>query len=311
MKSMLDISPGSLKGEELELTNFKDPQNGEITVDFSKDTKSILNDIRLAINSGADPIKLNVVLESENNLFKNGVNSLRNEKPVTISQIAKENSQLIEKLKEIKPLFGNRVDIDFLNVSKNEGITNWKDLDRLVGPTEKQLLTGLEARLKNAWENNQVSIKELTALSGNHQNASILTGSKIDKVQKSTESISKEVETPKKENLNTAQTPSQLKNERDQVFSIIKSLNSNPDVKVLNPKPGSHDGFIVGMTDNFVVQRLGSESRFFMVHDKKDLPTATVSLTDKVRVLRNEQGQSKVESLVKQQVQSNSAQLKR
>lgn len=311
MKSMLDISPGSLKGEELELTNFKDPQNGEITVDFSKDTKSILNDIRLAINSGADPIKLNVVLESENNLFKNGVNSLRNEKPVTISQIAKENSQLIEKLKEIKPLFGNRVDIDFLNVSKNEGITNWKDLDRLVGPTEKQLLTGLEARLKNAWENNQVSIKELTALSGNHQNASILTGSKIDKVQESTESISKEVETPKKENLNTAQTPSQLKNERDQVFSIIKSLNSNPDVKVLNPKPGSHDGFIVGMTDNFVVQRLGSESRFFMVHDKKDLPTATVSLTDKVRVLRNEQGQSKVESLVKQQVQSNSAQLKR
>lgn len=311
MKSMIDISPGSLKGEELELTNLKNPQNGEIGIDFSKDTKSILNDLRLAINSGADPIKLSVVLESESNLFKNAVNSLRDEKPITINQIAKENAQLIDRLKEIKPLFGNRIDIDFLNVSKNEGVTNWKDLDRLTGPTEKQLLTGLEAKLKYAWENNQVSVKELVALSGNHQNASILTGSKIDKVQGVAESIAKQVETPKKENSNTAQTPSQLKNERDQVFSIIKSFNPNPDVKVINPKPGSHDGFIVGMTDNYVVQRLGSESRFFMVHDKKDLPTATVSLNDKVRIVRNEQGQSKIESLVKQQIQSNSAQLKR
>lgn len=307
MNGKIDFAPGSLKGEELELTNVKGQGDSKSVLDFSKDTKSLMNDLRVAINSGANPIKLTVVLDSVDNLYKSALNEFKQEKPVTLNAIAKENSQLIDKLKEIKPIFGNRLELDFLNVTKNEGVTNWRDLDRISGPTEKQLHTSLEAKLKNSWENGQVSVKELVALAGNHQNASIMTGTKIPKQ----ETVEKSQPNPKPSEQLKSQTPSQLKTEKDKVLDIVKSFNSSNEVKVMKAKPGSHDGFMVGATENFVVQQLGKESKFFMVHERKDLPGVTVNPNEKVRVLRTEAGQSKVEKLGLQNSQNSSMQLKR
>ncbi|UUS62513.1 MULTISPECIES: hypothetical protein [unclassified Acinetobacter] len=310
MAGLSNLKPGSMKGDTLELSNSKNPENG-YTLDFSKSDKELLNEIRTAINSGAERIRLNVTMDSEANLFKNAVSDLKMDRITPLKAIAQENSGIANKLKTIGPIFGNRLELNVLDVPNNQAITNWRDVDKLNSPTEKQYLTAFESRLKQAWEKGTLNPKELIALSGNHQNASLLTGQKIEAIQAVKETPKTENANPKKLDPTQAMTPSQLEAERKKVFSLIESFQAGNDVKVMKPKPGVHDGFIVGVTDHFVVQRLGAESRYFMVHDKVDLPTAKVDLKERVKVHRNEQGQSKIENFSKAQDQNKSMGLKR
>lgn len=314
MTGLSHLKPGSMKGQILEITNSKNPEN-EYVLDFSKSEKELLNDLRLAINSGAENVKLNVIIDTEANLFKYAVNNLKEERITPLKGIAQENSQIVDKLKTIQPVFGNLIELEVLDVGRNQAISSWKDIDKLRSTTEKQYLETFESRLKQAWEKGQINQKGLIALSGNHQNASLITGQKIDRLQEvngpAVLNKQPKQETPKKANLIEALTPSQLEAERKKVFSIIEGMKVGRDLKVLKPQPGTHEGFIVGVTDHFVVQRLGAESSFFMVHNKADLPTAKVDFKERVRVHRNDQGQSNLKLLTHDQAQDKSTMLKR
>ncbi|UNW08242.1 hypothetical protein MOV98_17370 (plasmid) [Acinetobacter variabilis] len=118
MTGLSHLKPGSMKGQILEITNSKNPEN-DYFLDFSKSEKELLNDLRLAINSGAD-VKLNVIIDTEANLFKYAVNNLKEERITPLKGIAQENSQIVDKLKTIQPVFGNLIELEVLDVGKTK-----------------------------------------------------------------------------------------------------------------------------------------------------------------------------------------------